>query len=238
MVIWEDEALILSSINYAESSLILKVFTKNYGVQKGLVKGAKRRKKNNIYEPGNFVNLSFKARTQDMLGIFVVDLLKPSSLIYLEDSKKFNCIVAIIDLLEFCLLENDAEQELFNQSNNLIDKVYSLKDNWIEEYIKWEIYLLKKIGFGLELSKCVLSNKISNLKYVSPKSGCAVNKEAGDPWKNKLLKLPNFLISQENANKDQIIEGLEITSLFLKKFANSINKTLPFTRSNFIDNIL
>ena len=238
MVIWEDEALILSSINYAESSLILKVFTKNYGVQKGLVKGAKRRKKNNIYEPGNFVNLSFKARTQDMLGIFVVDLLKPSSLIYLVDSKKFNCIVAIIDLLEFCLLENDAEQELFNQSNNLIDKVYSLKDNWIEEYIKWEIYLLKKIGFGLELSKCVLSNKISNLKYVSPKSGCAVNKEAGDPWKNKLLKLPNFLISQENANKDQIIEGLEITSLFLKKFANSINKTLPFTRSNFIDNIL
>ena len=45
MIIWNDEALILSSINYSETSLILKVFTKKYGIQKGLVKGAKSKKK-------------------------------------------------------------------------------------------------------------------------------------------------------------------------------------------------
>ncbi len=45
MIIWDDEGLILSSINYSETSIILKVFTRNYGVQKGFVRGAKKKKK-------------------------------------------------------------------------------------------------------------------------------------------------------------------------------------------------
>ena len=48
MIVWDDEALILSSIDYSETSIILKVFTKKYGVQKGLVKGAKSKKKNSV----------------------------------------------------------------------------------------------------------------------------------------------------------------------------------------------
>ena len=57
MIIWEDEALILSSIKYSETSLILKVFTKYHGVQRGFVKGAKNQKKGSIYESGNFVTI-------------------------------------------------------------------------------------------------------------------------------------------------------------------------------------
>ena len=98
--------------------------------------------------------------------------------------------------------------------------------------------LLYHVISGLQLSKCILSNKTYNLKFISPKSGCAVNGEAGKPWKDKLLKLPAFIISREIAKKNDLIEGFKITSFFLKKFANSIDKTLPFTRSNFIDNIL
>ena len=108
----------------------------------------------------------------------------------------------------------------------------------MEDYIRWEVFLLKKVGFGLELSKCILSNKKSNLIYISPKSGCAVNDKAGTPWKNKLFNLPNFLISDKKASNLDLNEGFKITSHFLTKFANSIDKTLPFTRTNFIDNIL
>ena len=238
MVIWEDEGLILSSINYSESSLILKVFTYNHGVQKGFVKGAKSKKKNNIYEAGNLVNISYKSRTEDMLGNFLVDLLRPSSLLYLNDTNRFTCIISIINLLEFSLLENEAENELYLFSNNLINKIYSNKENWIEEYIRWEIFLLKKVGFGLELSKCILSNKKTNLAFVSPKSGCAVSKEAGIPWREKLLELPNFLIADTRATKSELGQGFKITTHFLTKFANSIGKILPFTRSNFMDNII
>ena len=113
MIIWDDEGLILSSINYSETSLILKVFTRNHGVQKGFVRGAKSKKKSNIYEAGNLVNISFKSRTEDMLGIFLVDLMKPSPLLYLNDLKRFSCIISVINLLEFSLLENEPETELY-----------------------------------------------------------------------------------------------------------------------------
>ena len=238
MIIWDDEGLILSSINYSETSLILKVFTRNHGVQKGFVRGAKSKKKSNIYEAGNLVSISFKSRTEDMLGIFLVDLMKPSPLLYLNDLKRFSCIISVINLLEFSLLESEPETELYFYSKNLINKIFSYEEGWIEEYIRWEVFLLKKIGFGLELSKCILSNKKTNLSYVSPKSGCAVNKEAGKPWEKKLLELPKFLISDNKANRSELRKGFKITTYFLTKFANSIDKILPFTRSNFMDNIL
>ena len=238
MIIWDDEALILSSINYSETSLILKVFTHNHGVQKGFVRGAKSKKKSNIYEAGNLVNISYKSRTEDLLGNFLVDLISPSPLLYLNDLKKFSCIIAIINLLEFSLLENEVEKELYLFSKTLINKVFSNENNWIEEYIRWEIFLLKKVGFGLELSKCILSTKKTDLSYISPKSGCAVNKEAGKPWRKKLLELPIFLISDMRANQSELKKGFKITTHFLTKFANSIDKILPFTRSNFMDNIL
>ena len=238
MIIWDDEGLILSSINYSETSLILKVFTHKHGVQKGFVRGAKSKKKSNIYEAGNLVNISFKSRTEDMLGIFLVELMNPSPLLYLNDLKRFSCIISVINLLEFSLLENEPETELYSSSKNLINKIFSYEEGWIEEYIRWEVFLLKKIGFGLELSKCILSNKKTNLSYVSPKSGCAVNKVAGKPWEKKLLELPKFLISENKANRSELRKGFKITTYFLTKFANSIDKILPFTRSNFMDNIL
>ena len=95
----------------------------------------------------------------------------------------------------------------------------------------------KKVGFGLELSKCILSNKKTDLSYISPKSGCAVNKKAGKPWEKKLFELPNFLIADMKADQSELCKGFKITTHFLTKFSNSIDKILPFTRSNFMDNI-
>ena len=53
----------------------------------------------------------------------------------------------------------------------------------------------------------------------------------------KLLELPKFLISDNKANRSELRKGFKITTYFLTKFANSIDKILPFTRSNFMDNI-
>ena len=52
------------------------------------------------------------------------------------------------------------------------------------------------------------------------------------------ILIPNFLIVDKKANKSELIKGFKITTHFLTKFANSIDKILPFTRSNFMDNIL
>ena len=57
MIVWKDKAIILSKINYSETSLILKAFTLNKGIQTGLVRGGKKIQKSNIFESGNLVKL-------------------------------------------------------------------------------------------------------------------------------------------------------------------------------------
>ena len=237
MVIWKDKAIVLSKINYSETSLILKVFTFNKGIQSGLVKGGKKLEKSNIFETGNLVSLEWKGRTEDTLGIFNCDLLEANSAIFLNNSKNFMAIISLLNLIEFSFLENEIEKELFIKSYSLIKNILSDEGYWLEEYVKWELFLLNKIGYGLQLNKCVVSNSIKNLIYVSPKTGCAVSETAAVGYEKKLLPLPNFLVSIQKPNLQNIKEGLSLTTFFLTKFAKSINKNLPFTRGYFIDSI-
>lgn len=237
MVIWKNKALVLSKVNYSENSLILKVFTDKKGVQTGLVKGGKSLKKSNIYETGNLVLVEWKARNEDSLGLFNCELIEANSGIFLEESKKFLSIISLLNLIEFCLLENEIEEELFLKSYKLIKFILNDYKYWLEEYVRWELFLLNKIGFGLELNKCAVSNLNKDLIYVSPKSGCAVSKSEAVGWEKKLLDLPSFLITDQIANTQDILKGLTLTNHFLTKFSKSINKNLPFTRKYFIDSI-
>ena len=109
--------------------------------------------------------------------------------------------------------------------------------DWKDAYVKWELFLLAILGYGLDLSSCVITNKKENLKFVSPKTGKAVNFEAAGKWKNKLLRLPSFLITNSNPNIEDIKLGLKLSENFLHKFAESVNRSLPFARSIFIENI-
>jgi DNA repair protein RecO (recombination protein O) len=214
LIIWKDKAIVLSKINYSENSLILKAFTLNNGIKTGLVKGGKKLNKSNIFEAGNLVTLEWKGRNEDVLGIFNCDLLEANSAIYLNDSKKFMSIISMLNLIEFSFLENESENELFLSTYELIKLILNNEENWLEVYVKWELLLLKKIGFGLELSTCIVSNTQKNLVYVSPKSGCAVSKAAAKGYEKKLLPLPSFLVSKKKPSLKNIKEGLELTTFF------------------------
>ncbi len=237
MITWKDKAIVLSKMNYSETSLILKVFTINNGIQTGLVRGGKKIDKSNIFETGNLVALEWKGRTEDTLGVFKCELLEANSAIFINDSKKFMAIISMLNLIEFCFLENESEKELFIKSYEQIKDILNNKDSWLGGYVKWELLLLNKIGYGLQLNRCIVSNSIKNLVFVSPKSGCAVSKTVAAGYEKKLLTLPEFLISEKNPNLQNIREGLRLTTFFLIKFAKSINKSLPFTREYFIDSI-
>ena len=237
MIIWKNKAIVLSKTNYSENSLILKIFTDKNGIQKGLVKGGKNIQKSNIYESGNMVVAEWKGKKEDSLGILKCELVEANSGIFLADTKKFLSLISLLNLIEFCFLENETEEELFIKSHNLIKEIINNKENWLQNYVKWELFLLNKIGFGLELSQCIVSDSKENLSFVSPKSGCAVSKLSAKGWENKLLPLPAFLVANVEANIVDIKNGLTLTAYFLQKFAKSINKNLPFTRKYFIDSI-
>ena len=94
------------------------------------------------------------------------------------------------------------------------------------------------MGYGIDLTECVLSGTKDSLKWVSPKSGKAVGLEAGKEWSEKLLKLPAFLLSSEYENSDKVdlTDGLKLTGYFLNKWIYSdLNKNIPSSRKKIID---
>ena len=58
---------------------------------------------------------------------------------------------------------------------------------------RFELLLLDELGFGLDLESCAATGSRDELVYVSPKSGRAVSREAGEPYRERLLPLPAFL---------------------------------------------
>ncbi|MEJ0041361.1 MAG: DNA repair protein RecO C-terminal domain-containing protein [Rhizomicrobium sp.] len=77
--------------------------------------------------------------------------------------------------------------------------------------------LLEELGFGLDLSRCASTGALENLIYVSPRTGRAVSGEAGEPYKDRLLALPGFLLGSQNATPDaaDVAAGLKLTGHFL-----------------------
>ena len=236
MSYWYDEALVLSRIDYSESSIILTVFTRNHGIRKGMVRGGKNKKIHYMYEAGNYIKIEWRGRSEDSLGSFKCELLSSSYVLFTTDKIKFAGILSVLNLIEFCLLESDQESKLFDETHKLLNIIIN-QPVWFKYYIFWEILLLERTGFGLQLLKCGISGKNNKLEYVSPKSGNAISNDYAGEWKDRLLVLPRFIIYDDVATIDDIINAFKITSKFLNKFAYSVGKKLPFTREHFIDKI-
>jgi DNA repair protein RecO (recombination protein O) len=81
--------------------------------------------------------------------------------------------------------------------------------------------LLKDLGFGLDLRKCVVTGSDQSLSFVSPKSGCAVSDIAAVGYEKKLLILPQFLLntgSVKRISKKEFEDAFKMTGYFLKKW--------------------
>jgi len=79
--------------------------------------------------------------------------------------------------------------------------------------------MLTELGFGLDLENCAATGETEELAYVSPKSGGAVSRTAGEPWRDRLLRLPAFLRASEGSviafTDEDLQDGFRITGLFL-----------------------
>ena len=94
------------------------------------------------------------------------------------------------------MAEKQPNDLIYYKSKEMIKKIVSESDEWIKEYVHWELELLSEIGYGIDLSKCAVTSKKDELVYVSPLSGRAVTLEGAGSYKDRLIKLPKFVLSK------------------------------------------
>src|SRR6185312_17487908 len=96
--------------------------------------------------------------------------------------------------------ERETHQEVFEAGTILLDAMQQDGfSHWGALYVRFEVGLLEALGFGLDLSRCAATGVVDNLVYVSPRTGRAVSRAAGEPYKDRLFVLPGFLLGTQNA---------------------------------------
>ena len=104
--------------------------------------------------------------------------------------------------------------------------------------IRWELTLLRDLGYGLDLAACTLSGTNQHLAYVSPRTGRAVSAEAAGTWKERLLPLPRFLIDNTDGDPAQWADGLRLSGHFLARDVFGLrHKPLPAARVALYDRV-
>lgn len=220
---FSDEGIIISLKKYGENSLIAKVFSKEHGLYSAFVRSVKSAKNRSIFQIGNLITFEFYAKMEDNLGSFSsFDLQKSYLMKVLFEKLKLSAINSIFSVINDSFLERESHQFLFEKLNNFLKKISTsdvTNEEFLKDYIMLEMQILQDLGYGLDFSSCAGGGETTHLAFISPKSARAVSFEKGQPYEDKLLKLPKFLLDESReANSDEILQGFKLTGFFLEKF--------------------
>ena len=238
MINWDGDVIFLSCRPYGENGVIASVFSKDFGRYKGWVFGGNSLKRKSCLQQGNYLSAQWKARIPEQMGTIKLELIKSISIEVIEKPIKLGILNSVCAITDLILPEREPNHKIFENTKKLLgligeETISDLK--CLKNYIHWELNLLSDLGFGLELSKCIVTGSDKELSFVSPKSGKAVCNKVGMPYKNKLLILPRFLggIIQNGCEdeKNDILNGFNLSGYFLKScFAEYHSKNTPRPR--------
>jgi len=235
---WRDEGFVLSARAHGETSAILELFTREQGRTLGLVHGGAGRRMRSVLQPGNKLSAHWRARLSEHLGTYQVELVRPLAGLLMDDPL---ALLALSAASAVCGIvpEREAHPSLYDGYEVLLE---TLQDEhvWPAIFVRFELGLLQELGFGLDLTRCAATGTRDDLAYVSPKSGSAVSRAAGEPYKERLFRLPGFLIGTQagEASPGDVAEGLRLTGHFLERHLFAAHERhLPDARIRLMEKI-
>ncbi len=232
---WSDEGIVLSARRHGESAVILSLLTRDHGRHAGLVRGGAGRRARGQYQPGNRVDATWRARLAEHLGNYTCEPLGGAVATLLDDPARLAGLAAACAVSEAALPEREPHPAAFAGLAALIEGLEG--EVWAQAYVQWEVEMLRELGYGLDLSTCAATGSNDGLAYVSPKSGRAVSRSAGEPYHDRLLSLPGFLIGENGgAVLAEVAAGLRLTGYFLDRHVFAPHdRTLPPARLRLAD---
>jgi DNA repair protein RecO (recombination protein O) len=241
---WTDEGIVLGIKRHGEANAILEVLTCGHGRHLGLVRGGAGSRLRPVLQPGNRVSSTWRARLDEHLGHYVVEGLDARAASFLLIP---HALFGVTHLAALCRLlpERDPHPQIHDMLDEVLDGLLDPR-RAAPSVARFELQLLAELGFGLDLASCAATGGESDLVYVSPKSGRAVSRQAGEPWKDRLLPLPAFLCEgyagesslRDVAPKD-VADAFALTGFFLVRHVlEPRGLNLADARASFIAAVL
>ena len=221
---WDDTGYLISKNRYNENSVIAEIFTENHGKTSGIIFGGTSKKVKNYLQIGNKIYVNYSSKSPNRIGYFKIEILNALTPLYFDNSQKLSCIASAMHLVKLLTAESQSNTAIFELINNFFEILKS--ENWIKEYIFWELELVKLLGYDLELKKMVVKEIVNDhTKYFVNSS-------------KEKKNVPNFLIedSENETDLKDLIKGLKLVSDYLEKSIfkpNNIN--YPSSRLHFVN---
>ena len=222
---WDDTGFLLSKNKYNENSLIVEVFTKEHGKISGILFGGTSKKIKSYLQIGNKLYTNYNAKNDNKVGYFKFEIIKAETPFFFDNKKKLSCLTSALQLIRILNPEAQPNLKIFELIENFF--IILKGEEWIKNYILWELKLFSLLGYNLELEKIVTKIvKDENIFY-------KLKSQSED------RTIPNFLIENDfSANDDDLIQGIKLVSDFLEKSIlrpNNLNQ--PLSRSQFLSNL-
>ena len=218
-MIWEDECYLLSKRKFRENANIINIFTQKKGKINGIVYGGTSRKIRNYLQISNKLFVSHTSKSENKIGYFKTELIKPISPLYFNDKKRTSALISICSLLNILLPDSQPNKKIYESFEKLID-FFNL-ENWIFFYIFFEINLIKELGYDTNLTE-YLNNLVKDKNFIKIKID------------GYIYDIPNYLIKKkipENSTNLLIRKSLYFTRQVMQnKFFLTNNLILPKSR--------
>jgi DNA repair protein RecO (recombination protein O) len=214
---WTDEGIVLGVRRHGETSAIVELMTRAHGRHLGLVRGGAGSRMRPLLQPGNSVRAVWRARLDEHLGTYVIEATQLRAANLLESSHAVYGVTHLASLARL-LPERDPHEDIYEMLQHTLDDFEDAGEAAVH-LVRFELAMLAELGFGLDLENCAATGETEELAYVSPKSGGAVSRTAGEPWRDRLLRLPSFMSAGEGSviafTDEDLQDGFRITGLFL-----------------------
>ncbi len=228
-----DEGWLLSTNKFQESSAIINIFSKDHGLIRGFYKFSKNK---SGFLPPVHVHFHYHSRLSEHLGSLKIEFLKSAAASFVFDRIKLEILTLALFLIKYSLNEFEEKLSLYHSFSILLNSLDDSADIVLKNYALFELELLQTSGFGLNTSRCILTNSTTNLKYLSPRTGNIVHLDAAGIYKDRLFAIPNFWHDQDTPSTWQDIhDSLRVTEYFISKRLLSIrNVEFPIQRNTIM----
>lgn len=210
---WSGEGLIIGVRRHGETSVIAEVMVAGRGRQLGLIRGGRSTRLAATLQPGNTVQVTWRARLEDHLGTFTLELLEGRAAALIADRGRLYASQLVSEHMRL-LPERDPHDRLLALAEQILD--FTGTPLALSTAVaRFEMALLEELGFGLDLSHCAATGATDGLTHVSPKTGRAVSRAAAEPYLARLLRLPPFLIMLDEPSAGDVADAFRLTGHFL-----------------------
>ena len=235
---FEDDAYVLTARVHGETGAIVELLTAGHGKWAAHVAGGASRRMKPFLQAGARVLVDYRSRVSDQLGSAKLEAVGEGPSVLFDDALALAGLASAAAVVGGALNEREPHHEVFAGFEALVDSLVD-EDIWPAVMVRFECGLLQALGFGLDLSKCAVTGGLDDLVWVSPRSGRAVSRAAGEPYRDHLLPLPMFLLSaQAGLENGDIGRGLDLTGRFLRDFIfGPLNRPLPPARLWLMDRL-